>query len=90
MGETGPDESLYTATIGVASGLPSRQEPLDMAEGKLRVKMRDNFRCARCGTSENLRVHHIKGGKSHRPNDLETLCLTCHQAEHSHRQREMT
>ncbi len=81
-GETGPDESIFTATIGVTSGKVSRNEPLDMAERKLRVKMRDGFKCVRCGSTENLRVHHIKGTKSHHLEDLETLCLKCHHAEH--------
>jgi hypothetical protein len=31
MGETGPEESIYTATIG-ATGRKSRNEPLEMAE----------------------------------------------------------
>lgn len=85
MGETGPDESIYTATIGATSS--TRDEPLDMAERKLRVKMRDGFRCVRCGTTEKLRVHHKKGTKSHRMEDLETLCLECHHAEHGYRQK---
>jgi hypothetical protein len=33
MGETGPKESIYTATIG-ATGRKSRNEPLEMAEMK--------------------------------------------------------
>lgn len=86
MGEIGPDTSIYTATIGAASGGTNRNEPLELAERKLRVKMRDNFRCVRCGSSENLRVHHKKGLKSHRVVDLETLCLQCHKAEHGYRQ----
>jgi RNA-directed DNA polymerase len=87
MGETGPDEKLYTATIGATSGNASRNEPLDMADRKLKVKMRDHFRCTRCGSTEQLRVHHIKGTKSHRMEDLTTLCLACHQREHGHRQK---
>jgi group II intron reverse transcriptase/maturase len=90
MGDTGPDERLYTATIGVPSSRPGRQEPWDMAERKLRVKMRDHFRCTRCGAADMLRVHHVKGRKSHRPQDLTTLCLTCHQAEHGYRQSDRT
>jgi len=86
MGETGPDESIYTATIGASSGGTNRNEPLELAERKLRVKMRDNFRCVRCGSTENPRVHHKKGRKFHRIEDLETLCLKCHHAEHGYRQ----
>jgi group II intron reverse transcriptase/maturase len=86
MGEIGPDESLYTATVGVASGLKSRNEPLEMAELKLRAKMRDGHKCTQCGSTEKLRVHHKKGTKSHRLEDLETLCQKCHHAEHGYRQ----
>lgn len=86
MGETGPEESIYSATIGATSGRKSRQEPLEMAERKLRVRMRNGFRCLRCGTTEKLRVHHKRGMKSHRMKDLETLCLSCHHAEHGFRQ----
>jgi RNA-directed DNA polymerase len=85
MGETGPDESLYTATIG-ATSRKSRNEPLEMAELKLRAKMRDGFKCVRCGSTEKLAAHHKKGTKSHRIEDLETLCQKCHHAEHGYRQ----
>jgi RNA-directed DNA polymerase len=88
MGEIGPDESLYRNTVGVTSTRESRHEPLDMAERKLRVKMRDGFKCVRCGATENLRVHHIRGTRSHRLEDMETLCLKCHHAEHDFRQKE--
>ena len=85
MGETGPDESIYTATIG-ATSRKSRNEPLEMAELKLRAKMRDGYKCVRCGSTEKLAVHHRKGTKSHRIEDLETLCQKCHHAEHGYRQ----
>ena len=85
MGETGPDESIYTATIG-ATSRKSRNEPLEMAELKLRAKMRDGYKCVRCGSTEKLAVHHKKGTKSHRIEDLETLCQKCHHAEHGYRQ----
>jgi len=85
MGETGPDESIYTATIG-ATGRNSRNEPLEMAEVKLRTKMRDGYKCVRCGSTEKLAAHHRKGTKSHRIEDLETLCQKCHHAEHGYRQ----
>lgn len=87
MGEDSPDERLYTGVLGIASGPASRNEPWDMAERKLRVKMRDGFRCARCGATENLHVHHRKGTKSHRTQDLETLCVECHHAAHNYRQK---
>jgi hypothetical protein len=79
-GEIGPAEQLYTARIGG----PSNQElPLNMAETKLRVKIRDHFSCQKCGhvgNSSQLQVHHKKGLTSHRMQDLETLCQKCHQS----------
>jgi group II intron reverse transcriptase/maturase len=90
MGAIGPDESIYTTTIGVADGAKSRNEPLDMAERKLRAKMRDGFKCVKCGSVENLQVDHIKGTKSHRIKDLQTLCLDCHHAKHGYRQKNST
>jgi hypothetical protein len=81
QGEKGPAEQLYANTIG-ASG--SNQEvPMNMAEIKLRVKIRDHFRCQKCGhtgNSSQLQVHHKKGLISHRMQDLETLCQRCHQS----------
>lgn len=79
MGNIGPEESIYTDIIGATT---RKGEPLDMKERMLRAKMRDDFQCTRCGSKENLRVHHIKGMKSHRLKDLETLCQSCHVAFH--------
>jgi len=50
-----------------------------------RVLERNGWRCQRCGSLENLQVHHeIKRG--HQGNDalanLVTLCAYCHLAEH--------
>jgi 5-methylcytosine-specific restriction endonuclease McrA len=50
-----------------------------------RVLERDGWRCQRCGSLENLQVHH-KIKRSQRGNDslenLVTLCAYCHMAEH--------
>ena len=86
LGETGPDERIYTDTVGV----PNREEPLDMAERKLKVKIRDDFQCRNCGSREHLQVDHTKGKKSHRPKDLKTLCRKCHHAKHGYRQQTTT
>jgi hypothetical protein len=79
QGETGPAEHLYTDTIGASS---REEEPLNMSERKLKVKIRDHFRCQKCGhtgNSSQLQVHHKKGLISHRMQDLETLCfITVH------------
>jgi RNA-directed DNA polymerase len=82
LDDQGLDERLYVLRIGVPDPNPARQEPLEMNEQKLRAKMRDGFRCVRCGATEKLHVHHTKGAKSHRLANLETLCLECHHAAH--------
>jgi 5-methylcytosine-specific restriction endonuclease McrA len=50
-----------------------------------RVLERDGWRCQKCGSPENLQVHH-KIKRSQRGNDslenLVTLCAYCHIAEH--------
>jgi group II intron reverse transcriptase/maturase len=81
MGATGPDESLYTRTIGATRTRAWRDEPLELHELKLRAKLRDGFVCVRCGSTANLLVHHSKGPRTHALASLETLCRTCHQAE---------
>src|SRR5262249_9687270 len=79
-GERGPAEHLYTDTIGASA---RKEEPLNMSEIKLRVKIRDHFSCQKCGhmgTRSQLQVHHKKGRTSHRMQALETLCQKCHQS----------
>ena len=80
QGETGPDERIYTATIGASSG--NRDEPLELAERKLQAKLRDGMKCRKCGSRIDIQVHHTKGLKSHALNNLLTLCRPCHQAIH--------
>jgi 5-methylcytosine-specific restriction endonuclease McrA len=50
-----------------------------------RVLERDEWRCQRCGSLENLQVHH-KIRRSQQGEDtlanLVTLCVYCHTAEH--------
>ena len=74
-----PDEALLTETIGAAS---RPDEPLELAELKLRRKMRDRFTCQRCGSRYNLQVHHLGPVTSTSIDDLITLCFKCHQQEH--------
>lgn len=78
-GATGPDEHIYTATVGVSG---NRGEPLTVVEQRLRAKVRDGMQCQKCGSRTNLHVHHTKGTKSHALNNLVTLCRTCHTAAH--------
>jgi RNA-directed DNA polymerase len=84
MGSIGPDEKVFTRRVGVTSTRRNRNEPLDMNERKLRVKMRDGFQCIRCGSYHDLVVHHTKGTESHRPGDLQTLCRLCHHELHGY------
>jgi len=50
-----------------------------------RVLERDGWRCRKCGSPKDLRVHH-KVRRSQQGNDsldnLVTLCAYCHMAEH--------
>ncbi len=50
-----------------------------------RVLERDGWRCRKCGSLENLQIHH-KIKRSQRGNDsldnLVTLCAYCHMEEH--------
>jgi 5-methylcytosine-specific restriction endonuclease McrA len=52
-----------------------------------RVLERDGWRCLKCGSLENLQVHH-RVKRSQLGNDtldnLVTLCAYCHMAEHGH------
>ena len=84
QGETGPDERIYTATVGISNH--KRGEPLDFAEQRLRAKVRDGMKCQKCGSRTDLHVHHTEGMKSHALSNLTTLCRTCHKAVHRSRQ----
>jgi predicted nucleic acid-binding Zn ribbon protein len=47
-------------------------------ELKQQIKERDNFVCRKCGSEENLTVHHIDYNKDNLdPSNLITLCNTC-------------
>ena len=50
-----------------------------------RVLERDDWRCQRCGSLENLQIHHqTKRSKQgdDSPGNLVTRCAHCHMAEH--------
>ena len=52
-----------------------------------RVLERDDWRCQKCGSLENLQIHHqIKRSQlgDDAPANLVTLCARCHMAEHEH------
>jgi len=54
---------------------------------KIKVLERDNYKCVKCGNTENLIVHHLdESGQGENPNNeldnLTTLCRSCHMAIH--------
>ena len=54
---------------------------------RLEVMQRDNFTCTKCGTTNDLNVHHVRYIDGHKPweydnADLITLCGSCHKATH--------
>jgi len=50
---------------------------------KLKIKERDNFICQDCGTNQNLVIHHLDENKeNNNPENLITLCWSCHMARH--------
>jgi hypothetical protein len=61
--------------------------PEDWAELKRQVLVRDAHRCANCGSSGEMHVHHIvplsKGGTNNLTN-LKALCRDCHVLVHPH------
>lgn len=49
------------------------------------VLKRDGWRCQRCGTSNDLHVHHVKSRSSFGDDTLENLialCAKCHETLH--------
>jgi group II intron reverse transcriptase/maturase len=84
MWECGPNEALFYSTIGVST---RRNEPLGVRETMLRAKLRDG-KCVKCGSADTLRVHHVKGTRSHQLKDLVTLCKPCHHTEHHYQNRQ--
>lgn len=68
--------------------------PEDWSQRARAIKDRDGWRCRRCGASgQALHVHHIVSlsrGGTNEPDNLITLCETCHSEYHPHMQRTMT
>lgn len=51
------------------------------------VKIRDGKKCTKCGSKNDLHVHHLTyenhGDELHHMDDLVTLCKTCHEGTHN-------
>jgi 5-methylcytosine-specific restriction endonuclease McrA len=78
-------------------GRPPRDNIVDMAtlpitpEQRRAALQRYGYRCALCGTTRNLQVHHKRArskfgkkesGQAHDLENLEVLCARCHHDEH--------
>lgn len=78
-----------TMTVSDRSELAEhiREESSVTSEVRLIVYVRDNFRCRKCGEMETakLTVHHVifrSQGGDHSPENLVTLCWSCHKLVH--------
>lgn len=64
----------------------SGEYPDDFEDRRKKVLRRDDYLCQECGESEGvLQVHHItpiSEGGSHKLENLETVCRSCHAKEH--------
>ena len=66
----------------------------EWASKRLEILERDNYKCIRCGTDDNLEIHHlsyIKGRNAweYSSGDLITLCHRCHTETHKKNDRDL-
>jgi 5-methylcytosine-specific restriction endonuclease McrA len=67
---------------------PDSRYPKNWDKLRWWVFKRDGYKCQSCGSKHKLECHHIKAvgmGGSHHPNNLITLCHTCHERKKSSR-----
>lgn len=86
--------SNWLASVGRAAALLNwnkrgrsniREYPIEWND-ELRdaIKQRDNYQCRTCNSESDLCVHHIDFNKANcSPDNLITLCRSCHGKEHS-------
>ncbi len=80
MGGTGEPETLY---------------PPEFNRVKEKIRARDDWKCRHCGVPQEemlrkLSIHHIDGDKSNNlPDNLITLCQSCHIRQHVKNTREI-
>lgn len=63
------------------------ERPINWNQRKNYIKIRDDNKCAICGSTLNLQVHHInpiRNGGDHSKENLITLCLECHAKQENH------
>ncbi|MYS58704.1 MULTISPECIES: HNH endonuclease [Streptomycetaceae] len=61
--------------------------PADWSKRKAKILVRDRFRCQFCGSPRKLEVDHIipvSRGGSWEPDNLWTLCQSCHKRKSHH------
>ena len=46
------------------------------------VLRRDNHKCLKCGSKNRLHIHHLDDPDNHEPDNLETVCASCHRKYH--------
>jgi hypothetical protein len=83
-------ENGSTLATGGKGGLPPSHV--------LGAMRRDDFKCKRCGTKDNISVHHIGGivsskhvsemGHKDKQNNLVTICEKCHDDIHQEAKKE--
>lgn len=62
-----------------------RRKDKILKEDTVKYQKHNTGTCAVCGATEQLQVHHIdKGRTNHNPDNLITLCQSCHLRMHSH------
>lgn len=94
--EEGEEEVVHTGGSGDSSkgarGKAPRAGPSNSVKSK--VLDRDDHECVRCGSADALEVHHIlpmagntglRASTLNKPDNLATLCESCHRAAHLER-----
>ena len=82
-----------TALINVDAAWTGQTNQNAWYEVRLKVLERDEYQCRQCGSKDALDVHHIRArrdGGSDDPDNLMTLCRTCHMKTNSFGQRKST
>ncbi len=70
---------------------PARKRGKDWRHARAFVLERDHYTCQQCSSTEHLEVHHWEPyfvSFDNSPDNLVTLCRTCHQDKHEEYRRE--
>lgn len=80
-------ETIEQTIMGQASGSQKGKYGLGYFHNRKAVYQRDNYTCAKCGYKpqrqkgevHDLEVHHINPDGGYKLDNLQTVCLPCHQ-----------